>query len=73
MTFRKFRKKYRVKAIEVCSDQTSKYEDGCAKGICINRIDGEEYKFNLFCKFSLDEINSEWKKGDKGQVKITEL
>jgi len=77
MTFRKFRKKYKIINIEVCSTDQKKhigtyvdYEKGCAKGICIHLENKEEFEFRLFCKISPNEIVGEWKQGDKGQVKI---
>jgi hypothetical protein len=74
MTFRKFRKKYRILKIGVVRvDSTIKteiYNEGRALGVCLDLKTKQEFEFELFCKISLDEINGEWKNGDKGQVKI---
>ncbi len=74
MTFRKFRKKYRILKIGVVGVdsivKTEIYNEERAIGICIDLKSEVEFEFELFCKISLDEINGEWKKGDKGQVKI---
>lgn len=77
MTFRKFRKKYKILKIEVVgvasTVKTEIYSKGRAIGVCVNLKTEEEFEFELFCKISLDEINAEWKNGDKGQVKITKI
>lgn len=74
MTFRKFRKKYRILKIRVLgidsAIKTEIYEQGRAVGVCINLKSEVEFEFELNCKISLDEINGEWKKGHKEQVKI---
>lgn len=74
MTFRKFRKKYRILKIGVCSVnsivQTEIYTKGKAVGVCIDMKIEQEYEFELFCKISDDEIDGKWKNGDEGQVKV---
>lgn len=70
MTFRKFRKQYRVKKILICKNKKVGYKAGCATGICINRIDNSKHNFKLYCKFSNEEIAGLKGDEDEGQVKV---
>jgi len=74
MTFRKFRKKYKILKINVVkinsTIETEFYDQGQGVGVCVNLKTDKEFKFEMFCKFSDNEIFGDWKKGDAGQVKI---